>query len=132
MSEYEPKQKHIDFESATEILIKEDGKMIMKRCFERIYEMIECKSYMKNEDVPENKEIFIYGFKYIKTDKIDTYFLIGCESEVLYGNDKLFNFWTNRCINKEKETRNFKITGWCCLTLVKRNNFIKIHSIVCS
>ena len=33
--------------------------------------MIESKSCMKHEDVPENKEIFVYGFKQIKLDKID-------------------------------------------------------------
>ena len=41
--------------------------------------MMECKSYMKNEDVPEHKEIFVYGFKHVKTDKVDNYILTGCE-----------------------------------------------------
>ena len=47
-----------------------DYKMVVKRCFEKIYKMMECKLYIKNEDIPENKETFIYGFKHVKTDKI--------------------------------------------------------------
>ena len=59
-SEEEPKQNSIDFESVREILMKENYEMVMKRRFERIYNMIESKSYMKHEDCPENKEISIY------------------------------------------------------------------------
>ena len=44
--------------------------------------------------------LVVYGFKHIKTDKIDIYFLIGCESDVLCENDKLFNFWSYIFINK--------------------------------
>ena len=62
----------------------EYDKMVVKRRFERIYNMMECKSYMKNEDIPENKEIFVYGFKHIKTDKVNNYLLIECESDKLY------------------------------------------------
>ena len=47
--------------------------MVVKRRFERIYNVMECKSYMKNEDIPENKETIIYGLKHIKTDKLDNY-----------------------------------------------------------
>ena len=66
---YEPKQNNIDFESAKEILMKEDYKMIVKRRFERIINMMmDCKSYIKNEDISENKEIFVYGFEHVKTD----------------------------------------------------------------
>ena len=86
-------------------------------------------NYTKYENIPENKEIFIYGFKHIKTDKIDNYILIGCESDELYENNKLFNFWSNKCINKEKEDRDFKMTGYPFMTLVKRNNFFRIQSI---
>ena len=50
---------------------------------------------MKNKDIPENKEIFVHGFKHNKTDKVDNYILIKCESDKLYENDKLFNFWSN-------------------------------------
>ena len=44
---YEPKQNNIDFESARKILMKEDVKMVEKRRFERINDMITCKSYNK-------------------------------------------------------------------------------------
>ena len=30
---------------------------------------MECKSYMKNEQYFENKEIFVYGYKHIRTEK---------------------------------------------------------------
>ena len=127
---YETKQNNIDFESAREILMNEDYKMIVQRRFERIYNMMmDFKSYIKYEDLPENKEIFIYSFKHVKTDKVDNYILIGSESYELYENDKLFNFWSNKFINKELENRNFKLTGWPFMTLVKRNNFFKIQGI---
>ena len=42
--EYKPKQNIINFESAGEILMKEDYKMAEKRRFERINDMITCKS----------------------------------------------------------------------------------------
>ena len=109
----EPKQNNIDFESAREILGKEYDKMVVKRRFERIFNMMmDCKSYIKNDDISENKEIFINGFKHVKTDKIDNYILIGCESDELFENDKLFNFWSNKFINEEVQKRKFKITGW--------------------
>ena len=41
-SVYEPKQNIIDFESAREILMKEDYKIVEKRRFERINDMITC------------------------------------------------------------------------------------------
>ena len=63
---YEPRQNNIDFESAKEILMKEDFKMVKKRRFERINDMITSKSYNKYEEIPKNKEIFIYGFKHVK------------------------------------------------------------------
>ena len=91
--------------------------------------MMDCKSYTKNEDIPENKEIFIYSFKHVKTDKVNNYILITCESDELHENDKLFNIWSNKLINKEIENRNFKSTGWPFMTLVKRNNFFKIQGI---
>ena len=79
---YKPQQKNIDFESAKEILMKEDDKMVVKRRFERTNNLITRKSYIKNEGITENKEIFVYGFKHIKTDQIDKYILIGCELHV--------------------------------------------------
>ena len=74
---YEPMQNNIDFESAKEILMKADKKMVEKRRFERIYNAIESMTCTKYEDISENEEIFIYGFKYVKTDKIDNYIIIG-------------------------------------------------------
>ena len=132
VGEYEPKKNNIDFESAKEILMKEDYKMVEKRRFERINDIMEYKSYIKYEDIPENKEIFIYGFKRVKTDKIDNHILIGCGSGELFENDKLFNFWSNKFINTEIEKRDFQITGWPFMTLVRRNNFFKIQGIVCN
>ena len=127
---YEPIQNNIDFETAKNILMEEDNKMIKQRRFERIYNMMmDFKTYIKYEDIPENKEIFIYSFKHIKTDKVDNYILIASESDELHENDKLFNFWSNKLINKEIENRNFKLTGWPFMTLVKRNNFFKIQGI---
>ena len=42
--------------------------MIENRPFERKNNMIACKMYGKNEGIPENKEILVYGFKHIKSD----------------------------------------------------------------
>ena len=127
--EYDPKQNNIDFESAKDILMKEDDKMIIKRRFERIRNMMDYKSYTKNEVLPENKEIFVYSFKHVKTNKVNNYILIASESDELHENDKLFDIWSNKLINKEMENRNFKITGWPFKTLVKRNNFFRIQGI---
>ena len=129
---YESKQKNIDFESAKKFLMNEDYKMVEKRRFERINDMITYKSYIKYEDFPENKEIFIYGFKHVKTEKVDNYILIGCETDELYENDNIFNFWSNKFINEEIEKRKFNITGWPFMTLVKRNNFFKVQGVVCN
>ena len=85
--------------------------MVLKRGFERIKNVIECKTYIEKENNPENKEQFVYGFKHIKTDKINFYILIGCESVEIYKNDKLINFWSNKFVNQEIEKRDFKITG---------------------
>ena len=49
----------------------------------------------------ENKEICIYGLKHNKTDKVDSDILIGCESDELYENYKLFNFWSTIIIGKQ-------------------------------
>ena len=120
---YEPKQNNIDFESAREVLMKEDDKMVLKRHFERINKMIACKSCIKYEDTPEKTEIFIYGSKHFKTDKIVNYIFIGCESNELFENDKLFNFWSNENITKDTEKIDFRITRRSFMTLVKRNIF---------
>ena len=84
---------------------------------------MECQFYMKNEYIPENKQIFVYGFKLIKTDKIDTYIIIGRELNELYEIDKLFNFWSNNFMNKEITMRNFKLIGWPFINLDQRNIF---------
>ena len=130
VGKYEPKQNNNNFESAKIILMKEDNKMILKRRFEKRYDAIESMSYTKYENITENKEIFIYGLKHVKTDKIDNYILIACESDELYENDKLFNIWSNKFINNEIEKKTFQIPGWPFMTLVKRNNFFKIQSII--
>ena len=80
---------------------------------------MECKLYMKNEEVPENKEIFVYGFNNVNTANVGNYILIGCEWDDLYEHDKLFNSWFKKFIKKETEMRNFKIIG-CFFTCVKK------------
>ena len=85
---------------------------------------------MKHEDNPAN--MFIYRFKHIKKDKIVDFFLFGCESNELFENDKLFKFWSKKFIIKGIGKRDFKITGWSLKTLLKRNNFFDIQSVVCS
>ena len=94
--------------------------------------MITCKSYIGYEAIPEIEEIFVYGIKHVKTNKVDNCILIGCECDVLYENNKLFNFWSNRFINKEIEKRDFQITNWPFLTLVKRNNFFSNSGVMYS
>ena len=42
VGEYEPKQSNIDSEHARELFIRESDKMVVKRRFERIYNMMEC------------------------------------------------------------------------------------------
>ena len=95
IGEYKSKQNEIDFESAGEVLMKKDDKMVVKGRFEGIFNMLDVKSYTKSEESPRYKEIFNYGFKHIKTDKVDTYILIGCESVELDEGDKLISFWSN-------------------------------------
>ena len=72
--EYEPKQNNINFESAREILKKRDFKKLMKRRFERIYNMMECRRYMKTKIFRKTKRYFIVDsniLKLIKTIIID-------------------------------------------------------------
>ena len=99
--------------------------MVEKRRFERIYDAIENMTYTKCEDIPENKETFNYGFKHIKTDKIDNYLIIGCEPDELSEKGKLINVWSNKFKNEEIQKK-FRKTGWPFLTLVRRNNFFKV------
>ena len=42
IGEYEHKQNKFDFESVKEVLMEVDEKMVVERCFERIYKSIEC------------------------------------------------------------------------------------------
>ena len=89
---YEPRQDNIDFESTKEVSLSAEKPMIEKSRFEKTYDMIACKSYIKYEDIPEKKRDTFYGFNTLKQKKIDKYILVGCESEVIYKNIKLFNF----------------------------------------
>ena len=91
--------------------------------------MIACIPYTIHEDIFGNKHILLYGFKHNKTDKVNKYILIGCESDELNETDQIINFWSNKFINKAFEKRNFKKTGWSFMTLVKRDNFFKIQCI---
>ena len=68
--------------------------MAEKRRFEKIYNIIEVNSYRRYEEIHKNKEMFVYGFKHIEK-KLDNHTLIGCESDELYENDDLLNFWSN-------------------------------------
>ena len=64
VGEYEPKQKNIDLESAIESLLKGDDKMVVKRCSERIYNIMESKIYMKNENYWKQREIYSWTHTY--------------------------------------------------------------------
>ena len=80
---------------------------------------------MKSKDIPENQEVSLHGFNHISTDKIDNYILIACESKKIYENDNNFNSSSHTFSNTDIEMRNFKITQWYFMTVVKRNNFLK-------
>ena len=129
IGEYEPKQGIFDFESARELLIKEDVNMAEEGRLERLYNMIEVNSYTKYQETPDNKKILIYGLRHFETKKVDNFMLRGCESDDLYENDKLFNFWSKKFINEEMGKRDFQITGRPFMTLVKRNNLFTIQSV---
>ena len=85
--EYEPEQNVLDFQSAGEILMEEADEMVVKGRFEMIYSAKESMVDMKYGDIPKNKEIFLYGFKHNKKDKVDKSVLIGCESVELFEKD---------------------------------------------
>ena len=61
-----PVQNYKVSESARELL-KELIKKIVERRSERIYIMIEVITYWKYGEIPENREIFMYGLKHIET-----------------------------------------------------------------
>ena len=58
--EYKPNQIFTDFESAREILMEEEYYKVVKRRFERTYNLMECISYMKTEDIPEKKRFILW------------------------------------------------------------------------
>ena len=123
VGDYTPRTPVVNFVTANEVLMNAKKAMVENGRIERISKMIESKSCIKKEDIPENKKKFVYGFKHIITDKIDIYISIGCELDEFYGNDKLFSFCYNKCNNKEIQMRNFKITGWSFMTLGKKKTF---------
>ena len=53
--EYKPKQNYINFASARETLLEEYDKIVVKRRFGRIYNIMECKSYIEIEVISEYK-----------------------------------------------------------------------------
>ena len=67
--EYKLEQNNNDFESAREILMKEEYKLLVSRRFESIHNMLECKSYPKNERIPEKKRYFIMDSNMLKQIK---------------------------------------------------------------
>ena len=120
VGEDKPKTLKINFKAAKEVLVTAEEPTIENKRFERINTMMACKSYIKNKDFPENKKIFITGFKHIKTDE---YIPIGCDSEEIYENEKRIHFWSDKLLNEEIEKRDFIVTRWLFLNSVKRNNF---------
>ena len=80
-------------EAAKVVLLTVEIPLIENRRFDRINFLIACKFYMKHEIVPENKKVFVHGFKHVKTDKFDIYILTGSESDELNENKNLFNFF---------------------------------------
>ena len=121
--EYERRQVFTVFESTKEFVLEADKKMIVTRRLERINRAIKSMAYTKNEAIRKNKQVFCIGFKHTKTDKAENYIIIGCKSDDFYKIDKIFSFWSNRFINKEIEMKNFEITGWSFMTLVRTRNF---------
>ena len=76
--------------------MKEENKMVVKRRFERINNMMELKLYTKYEDIPQNIETFVYGFKHIETDK-SIIFYYSVESQMNY--KKMMNYSISCPIN---------------------------------
>ena len=56
-----------------------------------------CKLYMKNEDFPENKKIFNYGFKHVNTEKKGIIIYQSDVSQMKY--IKMINYSTSGLIN---------------------------------
>ena len=77
VGEYKPKTSNINFEAQKKVLLTAEEPVIENKRSERINNLIACKWYIENADLLENNQIFFYGFKHIKTEKIDNYILIG-------------------------------------------------------
>ena len=103
--------------------------MIENRQFERVNNMIACKSYLKYEDFPENREIFVHELKHSKTDEVDNFILIGCESDEFCENGTLFKFWSTKFLEIEIKMRDFKIKGWSFMNLGKRNKSFTVRGV---
>ena len=71
--EYIPRQNSIDFESAKEISMEVDKRIIESRRFEMVKTMSESKSCMRNEEFSQNIVMFVYGLKHIKTKNVELY-----------------------------------------------------------
>ena len=69
----------------------------------------------KVEETPETNEVFYFGYKQNKTKKMNTYIILGCESDELYTNYNLFYLWCIKFMNEEIRRRDFKITSWLFL-----------------
>ena len=71
LGKYEPKQNNIDFESAKDILMNEDDRMVVKRRFERIYNMMLHLNHIINTRIylKTKKYLFVLSnlFKQIKS-----------------------------------------------------------------
>ena len=65
----------------------------------------------------------------LKQIKINKFILFGCESDETIEIIKLFNNWSYIFINEDREKRNFKVTGWPFMTLVKGNNFFNFQGV---
>ena len=112
--------------------MKEDDKMVVKRRFDRIYNAMENMAYTSYEYFPENKEIFVYGFKHIKTDKVDTYLGIGLGSDDIYENEKLFNFWSNKIFKLRYRNEKVQNNRFAFHNAGKKITFLKSRAYVCS
>ena len=109
LGEYKPKTSTINLEAAKHVLLTPEKPMIKNRRFGGTNDIIACESYMKHQDVPENKGIFAYGFQHIKTVKTNNYILFGCNSDEKHEIDRKFNFCCFKSLNEKIEKRDFKI-----------------------
>ena len=99
--------------------------MIETRRFERIKNMVACKSYTKHQNALEKKSESFTDSNIYKTDKIDKYILTGCHSDE---NNKLLNFWSAKFINKQKEKKNFQDNG-LIFSFQSKNSFFFLENL---